>query len=60
MGTYTDPPHGSASQSDDKVDVEQADRQATPAPVTLQSFAHLNEKAILRKVRSYPFFITLL
>ncbi|KAJ4303953.1 hypothetical protein N0V88_001554 [Collariella sp. IMI 366227] len=39
----------SASQSDDHVDVEQVDAVAVPA-VTLESFAHLDEKKILRKM----------
>ena len=50
MGTYTTTVAGSGSQPDEKVDVEQVDKLAAPPPVTLQSFAHLNEKAILRKV----------
>jgi hypothetical protein len=49
MGTYTEKPDGLGSQSDDRVDVEQVDRVFVP-PTTLQSFAHLDEKAILRKV----------
>ncbi|KAL2181153.1 major facilitator superfamily domain-containing protein [Thermothelomyces heterothallicus CBS 202.75] len=49
MGTHVDKVDGPGSQSDDRVDVEQVDRVAVP-PVTLQSFAHLNEKAILRKM----------
>lgn len=43
----------SASQSDDHVDVEQVDAVAVPA-VTLESFAHLDEKKILRKVCYQP------
>ena len=46
---YSEKNDGSGSQSDDKVDVEQLDRATVPA-VTLESFAHLDEKAILRKV----------
>lgn len=53
MATYTRKPEGLESQSDDHVDVEEVDRAVAP-PVTLQSFAHLNEKAILRKVRPCP------
>ncbi|KAK4238961.1 major facilitator superfamily domain-containing protein [Achaetomium macrosporum] len=49
MGTYTEKHEASASQSDDRVDVEQVDRVAVPPP-TLESFAHLDEKAILRKM----------
>lgn len=49
MGTQIEKVDGAGSQSDDRVDIEQVDRAAVP-PVTLQSFAHLNEKAILRKV----------
>jgi hypothetical protein len=58
MGTYTNPPDGLTSQSDDKVDVKQVDRLGAPAPATRQSFAHLDEKAILRKVRSRPISAT--
>ncbi|KAL2200817.1 major facilitator superfamily domain-containing protein [Corynascus similis CBS 632.67] len=49
MGTQIEKVDGAGSQSDDRVDIEQVDRAAVP-PVTLQSFAHLNEKAILRKM----------
>ncbi|KAK4155740.1 major facilitator superfamily domain-containing protein [Chaetomidium leptoderma] len=49
MGAYTQKPDGFGPQSDDKVDVEQAERPGV-AQTTLQSFAHLNEKAILRKM----------
>ena len=49
MGSHTEKVGGSGSQSDDRVDVEQVDRAAAPA--VLSSFAHLDEKAILRKVR---------
>jgi MFS family permease len=55
MANYTtDKVDGAVSQSDERVHVEQADTAAAPAPVTLESFAHLNEKAILRKVHPYP------
>ncbi|EAQ91529.1 hypothetical protein CHGG_03464 [Chaetomium globosum CBS 148.51] len=37
------------SQTDEKIDVEQLDRTGVP-PATLQSFAHLDEKKILRKM----------
>lgn len=48
---YSEKHDGSGSQSDDKVDVEQLDRATVPT-MTLESFAHLDEKAILRKVCS--------
>jgi hypothetical protein len=51
MGTLTEKHDGSHPGSDDLVDVEQVDRVAAPPP-TLESFAHLDEKAILRKVCS--------
>ncbi|KAK3302644.1 major facilitator superfamily domain-containing protein [Chaetomium strumarium] len=52
MGTFTEKQDGSTSPpgSDDLVDVEQVDRVAVPPPPTLESFAHLDEKAILRKM----------
>jgi hypothetical protein len=56
MGTITEKAGDRrGSQSDDKVDVEQLDRAAVP-PVTLQSFAHLDEKRILRKVSLQPVY----
>jgi hypothetical protein len=56
MGTITEKAGDQrGSQSDDKVDVEQLDRAAVP-PVTLQSFAHLDEKKILRKVSLQPVY----
>ncbi|KAH6624132.1 major facilitator superfamily domain-containing protein [Chaetomium sp. MPI-SDFR-AT-0129] len=45
----TEKADGQTSQSDDRIDVEQVDRAIVP-PVTLQAFAHLDEKAILRKM----------
>ena len=50
MGSHTEKVGGPGSQSDDRVDVEQVDTAAAPA--THPSFAHLDEKAILRKVPS--------
>ena len=50
MGSHTEKVGGPGSQSDDRVDVEQVDTAAAPA--MLPSFAHLDEKAILRKVRA--------
>ncbi|KAK3295377.1 major facilitator superfamily domain-containing protein [Chaetomium fimeti] len=49
MGSKTEKADLPGSQSDDKVDVEQLDRTAVP-PTTLQSFGHLDEKKILRKM----------
>ncbi len=49
MGSHAEKAGGLGSQSDDRVDVEQLDRAA--APEMHPSFAHLDEKAILRKVR---------
>lgn len=43
------------SQTDEKIDVEQLDRTGVP-PATLQSFAHLDEKKILRKVSLQPVY----
>lgn len=45
----TEKADGQTSHLDDRIDVEQIDRAIVP-PVTLQAFAHLDEKAILRKV----------
>ncbi|KAK4034458.1 major facilitator superfamily domain-containing protein [Parachaetomium inaequale] len=49
MGASTEKGDRPVSQSEGPVDVEQVDRVAVP-PVTPQSFAHLDEKAILRKM----------
>ncbi|KAL2024971.1 hypothetical protein VTK56DRAFT_3670 [Thermocarpiscus australiensis] len=49
MSAITEKNAPPGSQSEDHVDVEQVDRVAT-VPATLESFAHLNEKAILRKM----------
>ncbi|KAK4122992.1 MFS general substrate transporter [Parathielavia appendiculata] len=50
MAGYTDKVESTGSQSEEQAHVETVDRPAGPAPVTLQSFAHLDEKAILRKM----------
>ncbi|KAH6635977.1 major facilitator superfamily domain-containing protein [Chaetomium tenue] len=49
MGAITAEADRPGSQTDEKIDVEQLDRAGVP-PVTLQSFAHLDEKKILRKM----------
>lgn len=53
MGIIIDNAGRPGSQSDEKVDVEQLDKAAVP-PVAPQSFAHLDEKKILRKVSLQP------